>query len=453
MKSILSIILTFSLLIYPFSDMASATETDSVSFVSMTDDDEIQMADTSVVADDNQPSTLRNHLGYRLEVNPCWLPKMGSTLKTLIKDNYATSIGIQARYNTLTTDNDDFATDYGYPVLSLGLTWNIYNKVTLHRPPSHYWPLIEEVEYDSRLGNIISLYGGFNRAFYRSQHFELSYFLNAGIGYCRHPYNTYNNIDNELIGGKMLIYFGMGIGATYMIDNNWGLYCGLSYNHHSNGAMNRPNKGSNAIGPSVGVVYHPDYALAVKKHGNSTSKDFEKSLYLNLGFGIGGKTLFEDWRKTQFHTSPSESDYRTDKFKLYAAYSLQADLMYRFARRWASGIGVDLFYGTYSDHIAELDKEEGWKDSHSPFSMGLALKHEAFYHQFSLSMELGYYLYRKMGHWATNSEEKKYYERIGFNYSFKSLSSLKLGVNVKAHALKADYTEMTVGIPIILMRR
>ena len=64
-------------------------------------------------------------------------------------------------------------------------------------------------------------------------------------------------------------------------------------------------------------------------------------------------------------------------------------------------------------------------------------------------MALGVYVYRFMGHLA-NELEKPYYERIGLHYTFARLGGLQVGINVKAHYLKADYTEVSVGWPIRL---
>ena len=94
------------------------------------------------------------------------------------------------------------------------------------------------------------------------------------------------------------------------------------------------------------------------------------------------------------------------------AYSAQVDLMWRYARRWASGIGADISYGTYADRVRDLDEAAGRSLPHSPWSFGLGLRHEAYYHRLSLDMALGVYLYRHMG--ASAKEiEKPYYERIG----------------------------------------
>ena len=125
--------------------------------------------------------------------------------------------------------------------------------------------------------------------------------------------------------------------------------------------------------------------------------------------------------------------------------------MYRYARRWASGIGIDLFYGKYWKHVRDIDQAAERTLTHSPWSVGIAAKHEIFYHNFSMPVSLGFYLYRKMGQNAKDVEQP-YYERIGLHYTFPQLQSLKVGINVKAHRTKADLTELVVVYPINLKK-
>ena len=120
--------------------------------------------------------------------------------------------------------------------------------------------------------------------------------------------------------------------------------------------------------------------------------------------------------------------------------------MYRYARRWSSGVGVDLFYASAARRIRQLDQAAGHTDErHSPWSVGIAAKHEVWWHQFALTMSLGVYLYRHMG-FTARDEEKPYYERIGIKYEIPHMHGLTIGANVKAHLTKADQTEITLGI-------
>ena len=123
--------------------------------------------------------------------------------------------------------------------------------------------------------------------------------------------------------------------------------------------------------------------------------------------------------------------------------------MYRYARRWASGLGLDVYYGSYYRHVRDLDCEAGKTCSHSPWSVGISAKHSVFYHNLSLDMALGVYLFRQMGA-SAKVIEKPYYERIGIFYSFPRLAGLRIGASVNAHFTKADLTEIIIGIPLRL---
>ena len=194
--------------------------------------------------------------------------------------------------------------------------------------------------------------------------------------------------------------------------------------------------------------YAPSHQTAAPASAPA-AQPFSPYWYASLRLGVGGKTLLEDWQLTQFGTDPEAPRYRTDKFQFYMAYSAQVDLMWRYARRWASGIGADISYGTYADRVRDLDEAAGRSLPHSPWSFGLGLRHEAYYHRLSLDMALGVYLYRHMG--ASAKEiEKPYYERIGIFYTIPRLHHLRVGCSVKAHLTKADLTEIVISLPFRL---
>lgn len=389
------------------------------------------------------------HWGLSVTGSPSSIISLDKYEKKWVQKGTNGSVAAELRYSALPSDSDEFAKDFGYPTLAIGLRYTMNGAVRMHRFPDPDWGMAEEVDYDSRLGNTLSLYGTFYRALHRSRHWETSYSLSAGFGYNRKRYNRENNIDNELIGTPFLIYFAARIHQTYRFARNWGVKAGLEFVHHSNGALYRPNKGSNTLGPSLGVVYYPYYEETVEKRNAFQPAAFRKYWYMNVAAGVGGKTLLEDWLLTQFGTPPTDPNYRTEHFKFYMACSIQADLMYRYARRWASGIGIDWFYGTYSNRIKEIDIAKGADMKHSPWSLGISGKHEVFYHNLSLAMAFGFYLHRQMGDNARHNETP-YYERIGIHYSFPALKGLKIGINVKAHKTKADLTELVVTYPIRL---
>ena len=125
------------------------------------------------------------------------------------------------------------------------------------------------------------------------------------------------------------------------------------------------------------------------------------------------RTLIEDWISTQYGTAPSEADYRTEHFQRYAVANVQMDRMFRYARRWATGLGADFFYLPYVQTLKNREASRtGKNDKYSPWACGLALKHEAYYGDFSAYVHLGWYLHRRTGRMQT-FDETPYYERVG----------------------------------------
>ena len=350
----------------------------------------------------------------------------------------------------ITPTKNAYAHDYNYPTFSFGLRYHLNHGTTMHRDDP--WGEAQPVNYTSKLGNFLTLYGTFNRPLYRSKHWQWGYYLGTGIAYTSLKYNQKNDIDNEYIGSHLNIYFNAGLYGQVKIAKEWSVKGGLDFAHHSNGAMARPNKGANYFGPFVGLVYEPQQATSpiAKRNANET-KTFQKYWFTEFTLGLGGKTLLEEWLLTQFNTPQGQPDYRKEHFTYYGAYSFHTHLLYRYARRWASGVGVGLFYGEYAHRIARMDKENGHTDEkHSPWSASIEARHEVYYGNVSVRLTLGYYLYRHMGYSANHGLEYPYHEQVGVFYSFPKLKGLTLGFSVNAHATKADFTELQLSMPVRL---
>ena len=343
-----------------------------------------------------------------------------------------------------------YAHDYNYPTFSFGLRYHLNHGTTMHKDTP--WGEAQPVDYTSKLGNFLTLYGIFNRPLYRSKHWQWGYYLGTGIAYTSLKYNQKNDIDNEYIGSHLNIYFNAGLYGQVKIAKEWSVKGGLDFAHHSNGAMARPNKGANYFGPFVGLVYEPQQATSpIAKRNTEATQPFQKYWFTEFTLGLGGKTLLEEWLQTQFNTPQGQPDYRKEHFTYYGAYSFHTHLLYRYARRWASGVGVGLFYGEYAHRIARMDKENGHTDEkHSPWSASIEARHEVYYGNVSVRLTLGYYLYRHMGYSANHGLEYPYHEQVGVFYSFPKLKGLTLGFSVNAHATKADFTELQLSIPVRL---
>lgn len=384
-----------------------------------------------------------SHWGYTLLVAPGKVIGLDKYARDELNDNNTFSVAGELQHTCQPSDGNPYDADYNYPTISLGFRFSYNHGTTLTRVN----------DKETELGNVATLYGKFSRPIVRAKRFEFAYFLGAGVGYASRKYDSTDNVNNEFIGSLWNIYFTGGLSAKYWVSRDWAVSAGVDFSHHSNGALSRPNKGTNYIGPFVGLTYAPTPEKASAQESDTTTysrKKFKQSLFLDFTANAGAKTLLEDWFYTQ--QNPKAPNYRTSKFTTYGAFSFQTALMWRYARRWASGIGVDVFYGDYADKIARLDDKKGHTDEkHSPWSVGLALKHNAYYKRVSMRAGVGVYLYRHMGVVAKDEEGPEWlYEHVGVYYSIPKLHNLSFGINVYAHAFKADFTSIGISYPIKL---
>lgn len=411
-------------------------------------------AATPVTEGDTAVQAKPSRYGFAVYANPGRIVPTDDYVSSWLKKRGTAGIGAEMTYMSLPRDSFAYARDFGYPTFAFGVRYTFNGSVRMHRDEVSSWQQLETVDYDSHLGDFISLYAAFRRPLWRTRHWEADYTLGLGLAYATLAYNKEDDIDNELIGTYINCYFNAGVHVTYHVVPQWGIRVGVDLVHHSNGTLDRPNRGVNAVGPTVGIVYTPYYA-EVTEAPRTAHKPFSPFWYVDMTAGVGAKTLDEEWQLTQFKTASDEADYRTEHFRLYAAYSLQAAVMRRYARRWGSGLGVDVFYGSYYSRVREIVNADGGAEHLSPWSVAVAARHEVFYGRWSAPMAVGYYVFRHMGSWAEGME-KRYYERVGIKYNIPlhhrsdvySGQWIAVGINLCAHAFKANFTELTLSVPL-----
>jgi len=150
--------------------------------------------------------TLRRHVGFTVFAQPAWQIAMDEYERSWLRGKQSFVAGAELHYSALPQDSDAFAEDYNYPTLSVGLSYSLNHGVTMRRTENPAWGMAEMVDYDSRLGNALTLYGAFSRPLLRRGRWQLDYALKAGVGYNSHYYNKTDAIDNELIGSAITIY-------------------------------------------------------------------------------------------------------------------------------------------------------------------------------------------------------------------------------------------------------
>lgn len=348
---------------------------------------------------------------------------------------YSLGLAWQATESCATDDDRDF----GLPTFEAGILLGDYHHIRLYRTSPR-------LPYISRLGYAVALYAGFRRDLLRNPRWRVGYALENGIGFCTQPYNRYRNADNELIGSTYAVYIDLGLYAAYRISPQWEIGLGMDYKHFSNSALDRPNKGANTIGGTVRVHYYLTPSSLPRLRDITPSSSFDKYFYVDVSAGLVAKSLQDDWVVNYWERAEDDEHYRSSHFPIYGAFTCMAATMYRYSRRYASGIALDYTYAPYASRLEHSDMQRGrFGYKHSRHVLGLGLRHEVFYRHLSLAMGIGWYIHRHMGYTA-EVDEKKYYETIGLRYSFPfTKDRLYVGYNVKAHFTKADCFQLVLG--------
>ena len=331
--------------------------------------------------------------------------------------------------------------DYGLPTFEVGLQMGDYHHIRL-------WRKEPALPYHSRIGRLLTLYGGFRRDLFRndSGRWRIGYTLENGIGYCTHPYNKHTNADNEIVGSAWNIYIDLGFYTAIKVAPQWEIGFGVDYKHYSNSALDRPNKGANNIGLTARASYllAPD---APPLHSLKSTEEFKTRVYVDIAAGLAGKSLLDDWMVNYWERTPDDPKYRSSHFPIYGAFTCMVAPMWRYCRRYASGIGIDYTYAPYADRLQRLDISRGRTNySYSRHVIGVSLRHEVFWRRISLGMGIGWYAHRKMGYTA-DVDEKPYYETVGVRYTPPIWNDrLYIGYQVKAHFTKADCMQLLAGV-------
>lgn len=375
----------------------------------------------SVVAQQQQP-----HLSVSVGALEGREVVMDSYEAKWLRQRGSTSLALEVGHTWLPSDSDAYAAAYHFPTLSAGLRW-VNSRVTMRREADPAWGMAEMVDYDSRLGNTLSAYGTFHRPILRSPRWMLDYALSFGVGYAPRRYHPLRNVDDELIGSHWNIYFGAGLHLSYRVAERWAVRAGLDYFHHSNGALYRPNKGCNTLGPSVALCYVPAYQPTPQSAPTATDSLPRRWQWL-VGMEVGMKTLNSDWQRTQFSTPPSVPDYRTSRFAHHYVVEAHVALVRRWALRWSTGAGLEMGYLGYRA-----------PQQHSPWWAGVAIHHAAHFHRLVAATALGIYLYRDP-QLRVAELETSYYEKVGLRYALGRKQSLRIGFDIRAHRTKADCT-------------
>lgn len=369
------------------------------------------------------------HFAFQLSSNVSHMIHHGPENKEILH-SYGTSFyDIRLKYRYSDKRYAPYDRAMNYPSLQVGLQYGDFSHVHIYRPTT---------PYESRIGYLLTLFGGMQFDFLRKGRWSIGTDLQNGVAYCPHPFNEHDNVDNEIIGSTLSIYVGFGFFARYRFLPHWSMSLGVDFKHISNGTLDRPNIGVNALGATLSLGYDiDDYVPSKSKETKPLLKaeDSVRGFYVEGIVGLGMKALFDDFSLNHSKHNP-----------IYGFFTTMIAPMYRYHLLHASGIGIDYTYADYVYKIHEYDQRQSRPEIYySPHVFGISLRHEIFYRHISLNAGVGVYLFRHLGHLMEN--ESRLFQTVGLRYSLPfTRDRIFVGYNVKAHRFqKVDCVQLVAG--------
>lgn len=379
--------------------------------------------------------------GYDIE-------KLRPTQTTFGYMTYDLGVGFQ----TEPEDGNIYAQQFGYPVLSVGVS--VARMGNLQFSDHTQFP------------NLYSIYGSFERSLFRSKYLSLGYQFDFGATYNPGRYDPVVNPGNNWLSSPFMAYFGAGAFAKIHLGKRWEIGADFMFRHYSNGRLALPNEAINALGGGIFARYrlseydYTHYSKAPKKEVN-----FKKGMQYMITFGTGFHTCQAEWNTYAYDHSDPEKPSRVPtkeeatNLKAHPKFSLSFDALYRYGLRYATGLGVDLFYSSNmkeleaADRIIYGDDAVAASPGYSPLSVGIAVVQEVYWNNLAVHVAIGAYPYRHKGVNDTelndqfdDRERGWHYEKAGIRYYFPKLGDTYVGFAIKSHSIKAEYLEFSVGI-------
>lgn len=356
--------------------------------------------------------------------------------------NYEAAVGIQ----TKPENQNPFAEAFGFPLIDIGIS--IARAGNFKFSDQTHFP------------NLYSAYGSFERSILRTERFSAGYLLNFGATYNPAKYDPVNNPGNNWLSAPFMAYFGAGVFGKLHIGKRLETGVNFMFRHFSNGRLSLPNEALNGMG--VGVFAR--YRLSDYDHKKYTTKygferDYQRGMQYMIVVGGGVHTCMAEWNAyVEREPDPVKKAEAAAKLKAHPKFSLSFDALYRYSMRYATGLGVDLFYSSNmkeleaSDRIFYGNEAVDRSPGYSPPSVGIAVVQEVYWRNFAVHVAIGAYPYRHKG---VNGPEAKaagdrergwHYEKAGIRYYFPKLGDTFVGFAIKSHSIKAEYLEFSVGV-------
>lgn len=334
---------------------------------------------------------------------------------------------------------------YNYPTYGIGFTYSNLNSI--------------EYSGSSHLNDIFDLYAFFERDMIRKRHFSFGYELLFGLGFSDNRYNPRDNNLNEAINSPVVFDIGMGPYVRFPLSSRFELDATLEFRHHSFGKLSYPNSGINEVLGLITARYYLNDAVSSDNVCGTVcvsdtfkgKSSFREMLSYEIYGGAGVERCVEEW--DVYNTMEPDVSRKVSTINAYPKFFFSFHTTCRYAAKFSSGVGVDMFCSTqdYMDSLEKCERvlygdEAVDNAEYNRFNCGLSLVQNFHYGNFAVWGLVGAYLYN---HTGVSNSRRMLYQKIGVKYCFPKVSGFTLSLCCKTHHFsQAEMMEFGVAFKV-----
>ena len=359
----------------------------------------------------------------------------GKDIRNNLLDTHISGlVGVTAGLTTLPEDGNWYEWAYNYPTFGIGLSHDFAGLMKF-KP---YVPSGTKEPVDSRLGDIVNLYGWAQFDWIRTRAFRFGPAIELGLAYSDICHDYKNNPGNRYIGSHVFFDVGFGLHAECFLTPQWALTGGLYATHHSNAMHTARNAGTDELSLSLGARYYLTPVQFTPRPAASPDRpEYPKGLHLQVSAAAGVLSFFDeqdvyDWNRHQKRRAPARP-----------RVVLCTELVWRYSPVSATGVGVE---GGWSDNsywmtdVLKTGREDD-PDNYSPYHVGVYLTQEIHYRQMSFRFAAGSYVFKRTG---LEDRLGRMLPKAGARYHFARLGGLFVGLDGRPSA-RGFNLEWTLG--------
>lgn len=243
--------------------------------------------------------------------------------------------------------------------------------------------------------------------------------LRAGMGatYLDQVYDEVTNPRNLFYSSPISFILALSLKLNYRIDPRYTVYLAGNYNHISNGAVSKPNKGINFPTLGLGLEYTIRPLTLERKELNSELDKKKLFKYIRIFWNV--------------RTVPETAEH-PEKHDIMIG--LEAGLMRRLSRINGLMTGFEYSYdGLFAEEIKRNDLD------YTPHLVSLHLGHFFMFGKFTFTQQFAWYAYKS---YPFNDHD--FFQRYAIYWQFGKL--INCGFSLKTHGHVAEYMDVRMGV-------